>query len=96
MSDKSEAAKELREGKDIRKGYYYNWNDTEKGDCAGIHKVTFIDRHYEVFIVLNGTHVDGHPIVAFDSAEDMYGAIVKVARKTYAGGYTWKTDKPRE
>ena len=92
----AEAAKRARDLDHMKRGLDWGYNAGHYKKCDGITKISFIDRGYEVFIVINAVHPDGHPLVAFDSAEGMYAAMVKVARKVYSEAYNWKEDQKRE
>jgi len=93
---KKEAAKQSREVNALKDMYYYRWNEELGAEVEAVTKIVLIDRGYEIFIVLNGVAGDGSPVVAFDSAEDVWTALVKMARKLRGSGYKWRADQPRE
>jgi hypothetical protein len=71
------------------------------GECRGrvYGKVTFMFKGAEIFMVTTSTNGEGAPEVAFDSAGDLWDAIVKWCRKTEQGQHTWRGDaqyKPKK
>lgn len=92
--EKEEQKKLDREAKALKSGLDLRWNSAPVNEIAGIERVTLIDRGHEVFMVVVGIHEDGHRMVAFDSADGMYAAVLKLARKSVSGGYKWKVDTP--
>ena len=93
---KKEAAKQSREVRALKDMFYYRWNEELGAEVEAVTKMVLIDRGYEIFIVVNGVSGDGTPLVAFDSAEDVWTAMVKIARKLRGKGYRWRVDQPRE
>lgn len=62
-------------------------------------KLTLIVKPSEIFMVTSGVDAEGAPIVAFDSADDLWRALLKWSRKTEQGQHNWRGDKgfkPRE
>lgn len=60
-----------------------------------LEKVSFHFRGSEVFMVTSAVNSEGGPIVAFDSADDLYRALLKWCRKSEQGQHMWREDGRR-